>query len=149
MRILFLCTGNACRSPMAEGLFRHLAGDRHDSLSAGSHAAGFVHPLAVEAMAELGIDISGHISRNIREFLPPSGEPPDAIVSLCDYARAHCPRFPPRVAWLHWPVFDPIVAEGTTEERLAVFREVRDEIRGRIERALREGDFDRLRIEER
>jgi arsenate reductase len=141
-RVVFLCTGNACRSPMAEGFLRVLAPDRYESLSAGSHAAGFVHPLSVVAMREVGIDISRHRSRGIREFLPPLGVPPHVIVSLCDYARAHSPAFPEDVLWLHWPVFDPILALGSAEERLAVFRSTRDDIRRRIEEALATGALD-------
>lgn len=121
---------------MAEGLLRHLAPGRYECLSAGSHAAGFVHPLSIAVMAELGIDIARHRSRHIGESLPPYGAPPDVIVSLCEYASAHTPAFPAGVARLQWPVFDPILALGSEEERLAVFRRIRDEIRARIEEAL-------------
>ncbi len=137
---------------MAEGLLRHLAPGRYGVVSAGSHAAGFVHPLAVRALSELGIDISRHVSRNVREFLPPDpGEgsaprpelaPPDLIVSLCDLARAHCPHFPEGTGRIHWPMFDPILVDGNEDFRLAAFRGVRDEIRSRIEEALETGELD-------
>ena len=135
-RILFLCTGNSCRSQMAEALLRHLAGDRCESLSAGANPAGYVHPQAVEAMREIGIDISGHRSKSIDEFLPPQGQPPDLVISVCDSAARRCPTFPAPVERLHWPFDDPAHAEGTDEEKMAVFRRVRDEIRAAIERHL-------------
>lgn len=127
-RLLFLCSGNSCRSQMAEGLLRQLAGDRFESLSAGAKPSGYVHPLAVEAMREIGIDISGQQSKSIGEFLPPAGEPPDVIVSVCSAAEKECPNFPGAVERLHWPFDDPAHAEGTDEEKLPVFRRVRDEI---------------------
>lgn len=150
---------------MAEGLLRRLAPERYEALSAGSHPAGFVHPLSVRVMAEIGIDISGHVSRDIREYLPrPSGTlaraeaggrgaespaphgplaPPDVIVSLSDFARAHCPRFPPGTGWIHWPVFDPILALGTEDFRLSVFRGVREDLRVLVQRAVETGAFER------
>lgn len=151
---------------MAEGLLRHLAPERYEALSAGSHPVGFVHPLSVRVMAEIGIDISGHVSRDVREYLPPDpnrafgrpgaggrgGEPPtpdgprappDVIVSLSDFARAHCPRFPARTGWIHWPILDPILALGTEDFRLSVFRGVREEIRALIETGLETDAFDR------
>ncbi|MFQ5731322.1 MAG: arsenate reductase ArsC [Planctomycetaceae bacterium] len=131
-RVLFLCTGNSCRSQMAEGLLRQMAGERFESLSAGARPAGFVHPLAVEAMRELGIDISRQQSQPIEEFLPPQGTPPDLIVSVCSSADRECPLFPARVERRHWPLDDPAEAEGTDAERLAEFRRVRDEIRAAI-----------------
>ncbi len=127
--ILFLCTGNSCRSHMAEGWLRHLAGERATALSAGSRPAGYVHPLAVRAMEEAGVDIAGHRSKSIEEFL---GDPPDVVISVCDSAAEECPVFPGRVERRHWPFDDPAHATGTEEERLAVFRRVRDEIRERI-----------------
>jgi arsenate reductase len=118
---------------MAEGWLRHLAGDRAASLSAGSEPAGFVHPLAVRVMAERGIDIDSHRSKSIREFL---GAPPDVVVSVCDSAARDCPVFPGKVARLHWPFDDPAHAEGSEEEKLAVFRRVRDQIGARIRKEL-------------
>jgi arsenate reductase len=131
-RVLFLCTGNSCRSHIGEGLLRHLGGERFESFSAGSQPAGFVHPLAIRAMAEIGIDISWHRSKSIAEFLPPSGTPPDLVVSVCDTAARECPRFPGNVERLHIPFDDPARASGSEEEKLAVFRRVRDEMRAAI-----------------
>lgn len=132
-RVLFLCTGNSCRSQMAEGLLREMAGDRYESLSAGSKPSGYVHPLAVEAMRELGIDISTQTSKSIDEFLPPAGEPPDVVISVCESAARECPSFPGQVSRVPLPFDDPAHAEGTDEEKMAVFRRVRDEIKGAIE----------------
>ena len=131
-RILFLCTGNSCRSQMAEAWLRHLAGERFEALSAGSRPAGFVHPLAVRAMAEAGIDVSGQRSKSIDEFLPPAGQPPDLVVSVCDRAAGECPAFPGTVERLHLPFDDPAQAPGDEDARLPVFRRVRDEIRQAI-----------------
>lgn len=135
-RLLFLCTGNSCRSQMAEGLLRHLAGDRYESLSAGADPSGYVHPLAIEVMREIGIDISAQQSKPMSDFLPPAGEPPDCVVSVCDSAARHCPAFPGEVKRLHWPFEDPAHARGTDEEIKAVFIRVRDEIRQAIEERL-------------
>lgn len=128
-RVLFLCTGNSCRSQMAEGLLRELGGDRFEALSAGSRPAGYVHSGAIQVMAELDIDISNQGSKSIDEFLPPNGTPPDTIISVCSGAEHDCPVFPGTVKRLHWPFDDPAHAEGTEEEKLACFRRVRDEIR--------------------
>lgn len=121
---------------MAEGFLRDLAGDRFESLSAGSKPAGYVHPLAVEAMREIEIDITAGVSKSINEFLPPDGEPPDLVISVCDAAAKDCPVFPGAVERLHWPFDDPAHAEGTDEEIMNCFRRVRDEIRAAIERGL-------------
>lgn len=137
-RVLFLCTGNSCRSQMAEGLLRELAGDRFEALSAGSKPAGYVHEGGIQAMSELGIDISDLRSKSINEFLPPEGTPPDLIISVCSGAEHDCPVFPGTVERLHWPFDDPAHAEGTDEEKLACFRRVRDEIRATLtERLIR------------
>lgn len=136
-RLLFLCTGNSCRSQMAEGLLRRLAGDRFESFSAGSKPSGYVHPLAVEAMRELGIDISQQASKSIDEFLPPVGTPPDVIVSVCSSAEKECPIFPGDVERMHWPFDDPADAEGSDAEKLPVFRRVRDEISARLQEFLK------------
>lgn len=138
LRILFLCTGNASRSQMAEGWFRVLAGDRFEALSAGSKPLGYVHPLAIAAMREVGIDISRHVSKSIREFVPPLGEPPDLLISVCDSAAQECPVFPVAVRRIHRPFRDPGHVEGSEAERLAAFCAVRDEIRNEIERFLDE-----------
>jgi arsenate reductase len=132
-RVLFLCTGNSCRSQMAEGLLRQLAGDQFESLSAGSKPSGYVHPLAVEAMRELGIDISAQQSKSINDFLPPAGQPPDVVVSVCESAARECPTFPRPVDRIPLPFDDPADAEGSDEEKMAVFRRVRDEIKLAIE----------------
>lgn len=135
-RVLFLCTGNSCRSQMAEGLLRHLAGDRFEALSAGSNPAGYVHAGAVQVMNELGIDISDLRSKSINEFLPPAGELPDTIISVCSNAEHDCPIFPGNVERLHWPFDDPAHATGSDEEKLACFRRVRDEIQSALTKRL-------------
>lgn len=132
-RVLFLCTGNSCRSQMAEGWLRALGGDRFVSLSAGAKPAGFVHPMAVGVMREVGIDISAQVSKSIADFLPPDGTPPDVIVSVCDAAAKDCPTFPGAVERIAMPFDDPAHAQGSEEEKLACFRRVRDEIRAAIE----------------
>jgi arsenate reductase (thioredoxin) len=131
-KILFLCTHNSARSQMAEGLLRHLAGDRFEVYSAGTEATS-VRPEAIAAMAELGVDISGQESETLDRYL---GEPFDYVVTVCDDANEACPVFPGAKNRLHWSFRDPSRATGSEEERLEVFREVRDEIRGRIEREL-------------
>ena len=132
-RVLFLCTGNSCRSQMAEGLLRELGPNRFTALSAGSKPTGYVHPMAVEAMKELGHDISELVSKNIDKFLPPDGTPPDLIISVCSAAEKECPNFPGAVERLHWPFDDPAHAEGTDEEKMQVFRRVRDEIKTKLD----------------
>ena len=118
---------------MAEGWLRELSKGRYESLSAGARPAGYVHPLAIEVMREVGIDISGQQSKSIADFLPPQGEPPDVIVSVCDRAATDCPVFPGQVERIAMPFDDPAHAEGSDNEKLAVFRRVRDEIRAAIE----------------
>jgi len=132
-RILFLCTGNSCRSQMAEGFLRHLYGDRFESLSAGAKPAGYVHPRAVTAMAESGIDISSQRSKSIRDFLPPQATPPDVVIGVCAAADENCPVFPANVERWQWPFDDPFHAKGSEAEQMSEFRRVRDEIRTRIE----------------
>lgn len=135
-RVLFLCTGNSCRSQMAEGLLRQLAGDRYEPLSAGARPAGYVHPRAIEVMGEVGVDLSDQVSKHIREFLPGEGTPPDLIISVCSAADQECPVFPVPVERWHWPFDDPALAKGNEEQVLEEFRRVRDEIRRKIEREL-------------
>jgi arsenate reductase len=137
-RVLFLCTGNSCRSQMAEGWLRKLGGGDYASLSAGSKPAGYVHPQAIEVMREAGIDISSQASKSIADFLPPSGQPPDVIISVCDAAAQDCPVFPGKVQRIEMPFDDPAHATGTDEEMLACFRRVRDEIHEAIEKFLQE-----------
>lgn len=127
-RVLFLCVHNSARSQMAEGLLRAFAGDRFDAHSAGNEAT-HVRPLAVLAMAEMGIDISGQRSKNVTEY---AGQPFDYAITVCDESKEACPYFPGAGQQLHWRFDDPAAAEGSDEERLAVYRRVRDEIAGRI-----------------
>ncbi len=134
-RVLFLCTGNSCRSHMAEGWLRHLAGDRYEALSAGAKPAGYVHPLAIQAMAEVGVDISRHRSKSIDEF---NGRALDVLITVCDHARESCPTFAGAKKMLHWSFEDPARAAGNDAEKMAVFRRVRDEIRQRIAAWLQE-----------
>jgi arsenate reductase len=134
-RVLFLCSGNSCRSHMAEGWLRRLAGDRYESLSAGAKPAGYVHPLAVKAMAEVDVDISQHRSKSIDEF---NGQTLDVLITVCDNARESCPTFAGAKRMLHWSFDDPAHAAGNEEEKMSVFRRVRDEIRQRIENYLQE-----------
>jgi arsenate reductase (thioredoxin) len=131
-RILFLCTHNSARSQMAEGLLRHLAGDRFEAMSAGTEATR-VRPLAVRAMDEIGVDISGQESKRLERYLK---EPFEYVITVCDDANEACPFFPGAQSRLHWSFEDPSRAEGSEEERLAVFRSVRDRIRERIEEDL-------------
>ncbi len=135
-RVLFLCTGNSCRSQMAEAWLCQLGGDRFVALSAGAKPAGYVHPLSIVAMQEVGIDISAQTSKHIRDFLPPDGTPPNLIISVCGNAEKECPNFPGRVERWHWPFDDPAHATGTDDEKMLEFRRVRDEIRTRIESEL-------------
>jgi arsenate reductase len=127
-RVLFLCTHNSARSQMAEGLLRHLSGGQVEAHSAGT-AATTVRPLAVRAMAELGIDVSGQTSKTLERYL---GEPFDAVVTVCDDANESCPVFPGARERLHWSLPDPSKATGSEAEQLAVYRTVRDELRRRI-----------------
>lgn len=135
-KVLFLCTGNSCRSQMAEGFVKAMAGDYWEVASAGLEPAG-VNPRAVQVMREVGIDISGQASKPIDPELLPKV---DLIVTLCGDAADRCPVTPPHVRRLHWPLADPARATGTEEEILARFREVRDEIRRRVESLLAEED---------
>jgi arsenate reductase (thioredoxin) len=132
-RVLFLCTHNSSRSQMAEGLLRAKGGPRYQVFSAGTHPRS-VHPLAIRAMAELGIDISeqaSHRAKGIEEF---ESEPPmDLVVTVCDEAAEECPYFPRARRQEHWGFPDPSAAVGTDAERLAVFRRVRDAIAERID----------------
>ena len=128
-RVLFLCTHNSARSQMAEGLLRALAGDRFEAMSAGTEVT-HVRPLAIRAMRELGVDISGQESKTLDRYLR---EPFDYVITVCDDANEACPFFPGAANRLHWSFEDPSRAKGSEEERLAVFRSVRDRIRQRIE----------------
>jgi arsenate reductase (thioredoxin) len=124
--VLILCTGNSCRSQMAEAILQKAAGELMEVHSAGSKPAGHVHPLAIKVMAEIGIDISGHRSKHMNEFLD---RPVATVITVCGHADQACPMFPGQVNRYHWGFDDPAHAIGTEEEILAVFRRGRDEIR--------------------
>lgn len=124
--VLILCTGNSCRSHMAEGVLRSLAGDVVEVQSAGSKPAGYVHPQAIAVMREIGLDISGHTSKHMRDFL---GREVRTVITVCGNADQACPIYPGQVNRHHWRFDDPAHATGTDEEVLAEFRRVRDEIR--------------------
>lgn len=134
--VLFVCTHNSARSQMAEGLLRARYGDRYRALSAGT-APGGVHPFAVEAMREVGIDLSGHTSDHVDAF---TGEPLDYVVTVCDSAREACPYVPARKANLHRGFPDPAAVRGTDAEKLAAFRTVRDGISAWLEEAFGRAD---------
>lgn len=124
--ILILCTGNSCRSHLAEGVLRATAGDLLDVQSAGSKPAGYVHPLAVQVMREIGIDISAHHSKHMNDFLR---QPIETVITVCGNADQACPTFPGQANRHHWGFDDPAHAAGTDKEKLIVFRRVRDEIK--------------------
>ncbi len=123
--VLILCTGNSCRSHMAEGFLRRAASDVLDVQSAGSKPAGFVHPLAIQVMQEAGIDISQHRSKHLNEFLDKKIE---TVITVCGNADQACPIFPGQANRYHWGFDDPAHAQGSEAEVLQVFRKVRDEI---------------------
>lgn len=128
IRVLVLCTGNSARSQMAEGLLRHDGGDRFEVSSAGTRPS-HVRPEAIEAMRELGVDISGHRSKSVDEF---AGREFDYVITVCDNANESCPVFPGKTERIHWSFEDPAAVEGDWETRLAAFRRIRDEIRERF-----------------
>jgi arsenate reductase len=134
-RVLFLCTHNSARSQMAEGLLKHLAGDRFEAMSAGTEATR-VRPLAIRAMEEIGIDISGQESKTLERYLEESF---DYVITVCDDANEACPFFPGAANRLHWSFEDPSRARGSEEEQLAVFRSVRDRIMDRVRAELVNG----------
>jgi arsenate reductase len=127
-RLLFLCTGNSCRSQMAEGWAKHLGGERFDIQSAGIEAHG-KNPRAIAVMAEAGVDISGQESTRVTDEMIRRA---DIVVTVCGHADEHCPVLPPGVKKMHWPLSDPAKATGTDEEILAQFRATRDEVRRRV-----------------
>lgn len=139
--VLILCTGNSCRSHLAEGILRAVAGDLLEVVSAGSKPAGCVHPLAIEVMREIQIDISSHTSKHMTEFL---SRPVETVITVCGHADQACPIFPGQMNRHHWPFEDPAHATGTEEEKLVVFRRVRNEIR-RTFTAYAEGRRDQLK----
>lgn len=127
-RVLFLCTGNSCRSQMAEGLVNHFLGDKWQAFSAGTEPAGYVHPMAIQAMAELGIDISEYRSKSTDEYRDVMF---DRVITVCDHAAQNCPAWLGKGVVKHIGFPDPANAKGSDEERLAVFRHVRDGLRER------------------
>ena len=129
IKVMFLCTGNSCRSQMAEGLARELGKRVLEPYSAGLMAAG-VHPKAILVMNEIGIDISGQKSKTIDERLLKSM---DWVITLCDNAAEACPWTPPEIKRLHWPIKDPVGTRGTEKEIMLEFRRARDEIKGKIQ----------------
>lgn len=139
--VLVLCTGNSCRSHMAEGILRTASGGHFRVASAGSKPSGYVHPMSIQVLSEIGIDISGHTSKHMDEFL---GQNVETVITVCGNADQVCPRYPGQVNRHHWPFDDPAHAVGTEEERLAEFRRVRDEIR-RVFEAYAQGRRDESR----
>jgi len=139
--VLILCTGNSCRSHLAEGILRKAAGDILNVQSAGSKPAGYVHPMAISAMKEIGIDISSHHSKHMNDFL---GKSVETVITVCGNADQACPMFPGQLNRHHWGFDDPAHATGTDEEKMAVFRRVRDEIK-RVFEAYASGRRDALK----
>jgi arsenate reductase len=139
VRVLILCTGNSARSQMAEGLLRERGGEAFEVASAGIDPS-FVRPEAIEAMREIGIDISGHRSKSIDKF---RGQPFDYVITVCDNANQQCPMFPGESRRIHWSIKDPAAIEGDNETRLEAFRLARDELRERL------SDFIPVAIESR
>ena len=127
-RILFLCTHNSARSQMAEGLLRHIAGDRFEVHSAGTEATT-VRPLAIRAMGEIDIDISDQFSKTMDEYL---GQQFDYVITVCDRANESCPIFPGDPERIHWSFDDPAAVQGSEDQQLAVYQRVRNEILGRL-----------------
>lgn len=123
--ILILCTGNSCRSHLAEGILKKELGPAYRVESAGSKPVFYVHPMAIQVMSEIGIDISGHHSKHLEVFLD---EDIETVITVCGNADQACPVFPGQVNRHHFPFDDPAHATGTEAEQLAVFRKVRDEI---------------------
>jgi len=135
--VLILCTGNSCRSQMAEGILRHYGSDKFEVLSAGTKPS-IVNKTAIRAMQEIGIDISKHRSKHIDEFL---GQKIDFIISVCDNAKESCPIFPGGTTRLHWPFPDPPHDQEITEDVLNEFRKVRDLILVRFKKLAETGVF--------
>ena len=139
--VLILCTGNSCRSHLAEGILRQAAGDLVEVASAGSKPAGYVHPLAIRALGEIGIDISAHTSKHLNDF---TARPVETVITVCGNADQVCPVFPGQMNRHHWPFDDPAHATGSEEAKMAVFRRVRDEIR-RVFTAYADGRRDQFK----
>ena len=124
-KVLFICTGNSCRSQMAEGLLRHLAGDRFEVFSAGTHPS-HVHPMSISIMEELGIDISHHTSDDIDQYL---GQGIDFVITVCDSAKELCPTFPEGTENIHWSIPDPFTGWSDDERFITNYRSCRDLIK--------------------
>ncbi len=124
-KVLILCTGNSCRSHMAEGILRNAAGDLIEVYSAGSNPAGYVHPNAIRVLKEIGIDISGHTSKHMNDFL---SQTISTVITVCGHADEACPIFPGQVNRHHWGFDDPAHAGGTEDEVLGEFRRIREQI---------------------
>lgn len=137
IKVLFLCTGNACRSQMAEAWLRHLGGEAFEVFSAGLEPHG-VNPDTITVMEELGIDMSAHRSKHLNEFIREADF--DYLITVCGNADERCPFFPGMGTRLHWPFEDPAAFEGSEPEKLAAFRDVRDQIRAKIQSWLDEMD---------
>lgn len=135
IKVMFLCTGNSCRSQMAEGFARELGKELIEPYSAGLMPLGVVYPRAVTVMKEIGIDISGQKSKAIDEE---TLKKMDVVITLCGHAEESCPVTPPTIKRLHWPIDDPFKAVGTEQEITAAFRKTRDEIKVRIIRFIEE-----------
>jgi arsenate reductase len=140
-KVLFLCTGNSARSQMAEGYLRHVANDRFEAMSAGIEPKE-LNPVAVEVMGEIGIDISKQTSKDVVTLL---GQHVPYVITVCDNAKERCPIFPGTWKFLHWSFQVPAQVAGTHEERLAVFRRVRDEITGQVDEEFVHSDISRKR----
>ena len=131
--VLFLCTGNSCRSQMAEGLLRYLAGERFEALSAGLEPGNEVHPMAIQVMAEIGIDISSQQPKAVDVYLGKTMI--HYLIIVCNKAQSTCPRIWPGLPnekRYYWPVTDPAEISGSIEEKLSFFRKVRDELQDKI-----------------
>ena len=128
-QVLVLCTGNSCRSQMAERLFTLLSGGDWEGVSAGSNPSGYVHPKAIEVMHELGIDLSDGVSEHVDSYKDRSF---DLVVTVCDNAAQSCPVFQGDTPVVHWPFEDPADATGSEDEVIACFRDIRDQISSRI-----------------
>jgi arsenate reductase len=131
-KVIFICTGNACRSQMAEGLFRHLAGDRFEVYSAGTHPSK-VHPVAIIVMKEMGINISTHTSDPIDKYF---GHGIDYVITLCDNAREFCPTFPGKSKKIHWSIDDPFRSWKSDHKIIGRYRKTRDELQERLEQLI-------------
>ena len=141
--ILILCTGNSCRSHLAEGILRAASHGLFEVASAGSKPAGYVHPLGIAAMKEIGIDISAHSSKHMNDFLDRDVE---AVITVCGNADQACPMYPGQLNRHHWGFDDPAHATGTDAEKMAVFRRVRDEIK-RVFEAYAQGRRDQSKLQ--